>query len=150
MSDRWSPGESLSAAKLNRNSASTNSAISTGPGGFSKVGSSFGSTSPDTAPETFWVAIDEAKGVNADIGSNRVIYRHSWTMVTYDPARGAWRRCTGIGGNWAVDPVYNYDPLQKIPETGPGNTIGSSPEKFVTTVYPVTRDPRTGILFFFS
>lgn len=150
MSDRWNPGEPLSAAKLNRNSASTNTAYSAGPGGFVKSGSTFGSAAPDTTAEGFWVAIEEGKGVPADIGSNRIIYKHSWTMVTYDPARGAWRRCTGTGGNWAVDPVYNYDPTQKIPDTGPGTTIGTSPEKFVTTVYPVTRDPRTGILFFFS
>ena len=103
-------------------------------------------------PESFWVAIENSEQVALDqaIASNRTVYRHSWTEVTFDPVRGAWRRNPAHKGSAKVDPVYNVDPTQQISVTGAGSTIGSSTEKFVTQVYPVTRDPHSGILFFFS
>lgn len=151
MSDRWKSGEPISASKLNRNSASTNSSGFYGSNSFQKFGNSFGSLNDDVMPESFWVAIEDYKQITLDqtLASNRTVWKHIWTEVTYDPVRGAWRRNKARQGSWN-DPVYNVDPTQQIPLTGEGSTIGNSSEKFVTQVYPVTRDPQTGILFFFS
>ena len=153
MSDRWKSGEPISASKLNRNSASTGPSAFYGSNSFQKSGNAFGSVSNDLMPESFWVAIeDEPEQVvlNQAFASNRTVYKHSWTEVTFDPVRGAWRRNPANKGSAKVDPVYNVDPTQQISVTGAGSTIGSSTEKFVTQVYPVTRDPHSGILFFFS
>ena len=152
MSDRWKSGEPISASKLNRNSASTGPSAFYGSNSFQKSGNAFGSVSNDLMPESFWVAIENSEQVALDqaIASNRTVYRHSWTEVTFDPVRGAWRRNPAHKGSAKVDPVYNVDPTQQISVTGAGSTIGSSTEKFVTQVYPVTRDPHSGILFFFS
>lgn len=147
MSDHWKPGEPISASKLNRNSASTNSASSTGQAGFSRSGASFASTQADTYPESYWVAITEAKdtGVDPNFATDRTIWRHSWVEVTFDPIRGAWRKNPSKGGYWAVDPVYDPDPTTKI-EPSQEVTIGESKEKFYEDVYSVTRDPYSGWL----
>lgn len=157
MSDRWKSGEPISASKLNRNSASTGPAAFYGSNSFQKSGNAFGSVTNDLMPESFWVAIEDQPQMPTEqvvldpaFASNRTVYKHSWTEVTFDPARGAWRRNHAHKGHAKVDPVYNVDPTQQIPATGEGSTIGSSTEKFVTQVYPVTRDPHSGILFFFS
>jgi hypothetical protein len=152
MGDRFRAGEPLSASKMNRNSASTNTTGYYGPGSYIKSGSTFGSVQPDVSGvESFWVSIDEenAEQVDQSFASGRVIYKYSWTEVQFDQGAGSWRKSSSRSGHFSFDPVYNFDPTQRIPITAEG-TLGNSSVKYVTTVYPVTRDPHTGVLFFFS
>ena len=83
----------------------------------------------------------------------RVLYKYSWTQVVFDPINGLWKRVEGRGGHHAVDPVMNRDPTQPVSEgifkPDKGTTEPNWFGKYVTAIYPVTREPNTGTLLFF-
>ena len=153
MSDFWSAGEPISAAKLNRSSAATARVNYNGSGTFERSGSQWSigeSVSPQ--PESFWVSADEEIVVQIPIPGTsqfRSIYQYSWTECRYDPAHGFWT-ATGRSGTASYDPLVNYNPTQRIPLSGMAYLDPLSSTPVVETVYPVTRDPATGQLFFFS
>ena len=152
MGDYWNPGEPVSASKLNRNSASTGSISYDGPGAFDRSGNNWsmvGHTAPDV--QGLWVAVDSVKEYVFRLGSSnfRTIYKHSWTEVEFDPVYGLWRK-TSRKGSCDCDPLMHYDPTQQIPLSPVENAAPFSSTPTYKTVYPVTRDPGTGQLFFFS
>lgn len=156
MSDRFNPGDFISADKLNRASAATAQISYSGPGQFTRSGSawSIGEAQSDSV-ESFWVSCDEETSQTYTISQSstvlesRTVYRYSWSEVRFDKTYGLWIK-TGRRGDAGCDPLMNYDPTQKIPLTETPAATGFCSLPTVKTVYPVVREPNTGQLFFFS
>jgi hypothetical protein len=155
MSNVWRPGDQVTSDKLNQGSAAVQPFTSIGGLAMSKEGGRFHSAAPDTTFETFWVTLEEEGVYDAPLftAGQRVLYKYSWTQVVFDPINGLWKRVEGRGGHHAVDPVMNRDPTQPVSEgifkPDKGTTEPTWFGKYVTAIYPVTREPNTGTLLFF-
>jgi hypothetical protein len=165
MSDRWNKGEPLSAAKLNRHSASNAQTNYSGNGYMERSGNNWGIDSPSpSGVESFWVSVDREEAITYETQTStpytpgspstttthsRTIYRYEWTEVRFDKTFGCWVK-TGTTGHMGADPLVNYDPTQRIPLTEDPVTSPFSGMPIVKGIVPVMRDPQCGQLFFFS
>jgi len=153
--DRFRPGETLSASKLNQNSVAIQPQYLAGPGAFSKEGGRILASAPDVAGvESFWVTLDAEQAYTAPADPARTLYKYSWTEVVFDPANGYWARNGSVAGHHSIDPVMMPDPTHKMDgfEVDRGTAKPEIFGKYIDpkNVYPVTREPFAGNLVFGS